>query len=123
MDINPREDLERRVSLTLQQEVHLDDKLSALRRNPDHEMEPVGDDLNARAADTPPRIADSPPPKPRRKRARRILVRLALVPIALVAIVAGLRFWTYLSSYESTDDAQIDGHIVPISFRVTGTIS
>ncbi|MGH7934033.1 MAG: efflux RND transporter periplasmic adaptor subunit [Candidatus Binataceae bacterium] len=30
--------------------------------------------------------------------------------------------WNYLQSYESTDDAQIDGHIDPLSSRIDGTV-
>lgn len=30
--------------------------------------------------------------------------------------------WKYLQSYESTDDAQIDGHIDPLSSRIDGTV-
>jgi len=30
--------------------------------------------------------------------------------------------WGYLQSYESTDDAQIDGHIDPLSSRINGTV-
>ena len=30
--------------------------------------------------------------------------------------------WSYLQSYESTDDAQIDGHIDPLSSRIDGTV-
>jgi membrane fusion protein (multidrug efflux system) len=30
--------------------------------------------------------------------------------------------WNYLQSYESTDDAQIDGHIDPLSSRINGTV-
>jgi membrane fusion protein (multidrug efflux system) len=30
--------------------------------------------------------------------------------------------WKYLQSYESTDDAQIDGHIDPLSSRINGTV-
>lgn len=44
--------------------------------------------------------------------------------IALVALLllAGVLFvWHYYSVRESTDDAQIDGHIYPISARVSGT--
>ena len=33
------------------------------------------------------------------------------------------RLWSYLQSYESTDDAQIDGHIVAVSSRVSGTVA
>jgi membrane fusion protein (multidrug efflux system) len=36
--------------------------------------------------------------------------------------VGGLRFWNYLQSYESTDDAEIDGHLNPVSTRTDGTV-
>src|ERR1051326_1128422 len=41
--------------------------------------------------------------------------------VALLIVGAGIFFWRYYSVRESTDDAQIDGHINPISPRVTGT--
>src|SRR5438270_3626507 len=41
---------------------------------------------------------------------------------ALALIAAGIFLWHYYSGRESTDDAQIDGHISPISPRVTGTV-
>jgi membrane fusion protein (multidrug efflux system) len=37
--------------------------------------------------------------------------------------VAGYYLWSYLNTYESTDDAQIDGHINPISARITGHVA
>src|ERR1700693_3324005 len=49
-----------------------------------------------------------------------VILILSVVGIALLC-VAGLRFWNYLQSYESTDDAQIDGHLDPISTRIDGT--
>ena len=42
--------------------------------------------------------------------------------VALVLIAAGIFVWHYYSVRESTDDAQIDGHIDPISARVSGTV-
>jgi membrane fusion protein, multidrug efflux system len=55
--------------------------------------------------------------------ARRHGIRIAIaMAAALIAIVGGTRYWTYLQTYESTDDAQIDGHIHPISSRIEGTI-
>jgi membrane fusion protein (multidrug efflux system) len=39
----------------------------------------------------------------------------------VVLVVAGA--WWYLSGHESTDDAQVDGHIVPIAARVGGTVA
>ena len=42
--------------------------------------------------------------------------------VALLLIAAGIFVWHYYSVRESTDDAQIDGHIDPISSRVSGTV-
>jgi hypothetical protein len=50
-----------------------------------------------------------------------VILILAVVGVALLC-VAGLRFWNYLQSYESTDDAEIDGHLDPISTRIDGTV-
>jgi membrane fusion protein, multidrug efflux system len=66
------------------------------------------------------------PPAPRPKRSagatmkdyRNALLIAALI-VLLVACTAG---WVYLSSYESTDDAQVDGHLHAISARISGTI-
>ena len=44
---------------------------------------------------------------------------ILLVAVLLIAVVAFL--WHYYSVRESTDDAQVDGHIIPISARITGT--
>jgi membrane fusion protein (multidrug efflux system) len=41
--------------------------------------------------------------------------------VAVVLLVAGILVWRYYAVRESTDDAQIDGHINPIGARVTGT--
>jgi membrane fusion protein (multidrug efflux system) len=46
-----------------------------------------------------------------------------LLGVALVLIVGGAFFYLYYSSRESTDDAQIEGDIVPISARFGGTIA
>jgi membrane fusion protein, multidrug efflux system len=48
--------------------------------------------------------------------------RLAIMLAAVVLLVAGFFLWRYFSSYESTDDAQIDGHLNPISARVSGHV-
>ena len=49
--------------------------------------------------------------------------RLALIVGGIVLLVAGFFFWRYLGSYESTDDAQIDGHLNAISARVSGHVA
>ena len=40
---------------------------------------------------------------------------------ALLAVVVVAFLWNYYSKRETTDDAQVDGHINPISARITGT--
>ncbi len=46
-----------------------------------------------------------------------------VIAIVAIALLAGAAFvWQYYSVRESTDDAQIDGHIDPISARVSGTV-
>ena len=41
----------------------------------------------------------------------------------IVLVIAGVFLWHYYSVRESTDDAQVDGHITPISARVGGTVT
>lgn len=48
--------------------------------------------------------------------------RWGLLAFLIVAVVAGVLLWQHYSVRESTDDAQIDGHIGPISSRVSGTV-
>lgn len=45
-----------------------------------------------------------------------------LLAVLLVLAGAAIFVWHYYSVRESTDDAQIDGHIDPISARVSGTV-
>src|SRR5579863_2838630 len=47
---------------------------------------------------------------------------LILVAIVAVLAVSGFFLWRYLNTYESTDDAQVDGHIDAISARISGNI-
>jgi membrane fusion protein (multidrug efflux system) len=59
------------------------------------------------------------PPAPRPKRRRLRWVLLALV----VLVAAGVALYLHLAGWESTDDAQIDGYIYPVSPRVSGYIT
>jgi membrane fusion protein (multidrug efflux system) len=51
-----------------------------------------------------------------------VIGSLLLVILALTAFLTAPRLWRYLDAYESTDDAQVDGHVAPISARIAGTI-
>jgi membrane fusion protein (multidrug efflux system) len=50
------------------------------------------------------------------------MFRFILLALVVVGIIVAIPVWAYYSSRESTDDAQVDGHIVPISPRISGTI-
>src|SRR5690348_15704340 len=75
-----------------------------------------------------PEASDQPAPPKRgfQERRRSALknprVRLGLIIAAAVIVVGGIFAWRDFSSYQSTDDAQIDGHINPISSRVSGHV-
>lgn len=45
-----------------------------------------------------------------------------LIGLVIVALLAGAAIWYFFAAYESTDDAQVDGHLHPISARINGTI-
>src|ERR1035441_9810872 len=57
--------------------------------------------------------------KPRRSPVRMIL----LIVLVLALVAAGYFLWQYFGSYESTDDAQIDGHLNAVSARINGQVS
>lgn len=82
------------------------------------------------AQETPGRAPDSQQPLPasdrdlrwRKLHASNPRTRVFMIIGAIVLVVVGFFVWRYLTSYESTDDAQIDGHLNPISARVSGHV-
>jgi membrane fusion protein (multidrug efflux system) len=48
--------------------------------------------------------------------------RWGLILAGLVVVTGIFFLWRYLTSYESTDDAQIDGHVNSVSARVSGHV-
>ena len=48
--------------------------------------------------------------------------RIAVVIALIVLVVVGFFAYRYFTSYESTDDAQVDGHINSVSARVSGHV-
>jgi membrane fusion protein, multidrug efflux system len=80
------------------------------------------------AAEAAPRsetrsAAPLPPLKSRRSLSDRPRARLFIVAAVIILLVGGFLAWRYFSSYESTDDAEIDGHLMPLSARISGYVA
>jgi membrane fusion protein, multidrug efflux system len=70
-----------------------------------------------------PHAAEPPPSNhPSEFFRRRPRARLALLVAAIILLVGGFFAWRYFSSYESTDDAEVDGHLMPLSARISGYV-
>ena len=77
-----------------------------------------------RSADTavPEARVAPPPPADRRPLLRRTGFRIFLGVVALLAVAGGLYF-LYARQFEETDDAFVDGHVVPISPQVPALVA
>lgn len=64
--------------------------------------------------------ANTSPARAARPNSRR---NILLAVIGLVVLVAAVFLWRYLGGYESTDDAQVDVHLYPVSSRVAGYVA
>jgi membrane fusion protein (multidrug efflux system) len=63
----------------------------------------------------------------RRQRARNYLrrnpkTRWGIIAAVLIVVIGGVLVWRYYAVREATDDAQIEGDIIPVSARVSGTV-
>ena len=54
--------------------------------------------------------------------ARRSRKRWVIVVSTVVVLVGGFFLWHYLAGFESTDDAQVDVHLYPVSARISGYV-
>lgn len=78
----------------------------------------MGRDLSSpQGAGRPGEHAAAPPPPPR-KRSKR----WPIVVVIIILIAAGFFLWRHYAGWVSTDDAQINGYIYPISARVSGHV-
>ena len=68
---------------------------------------------------SPLKDRDYTAPARRDPKRRRTIV---IVSVIAAVLVAGVFLWRYLSSYESTDDAQADVHLYPVSARISGYV-
>ena len=55
-------------------------------------------------------------------RAQSSIFRIGLAIGVVVLLVVGIFVYRYVTSYESTDDAQVDGHVNSISARISGHV-
>ena len=62
-------------------------------------------------------------PAPSRLGPTRGRKRTLIVIAVLVLLVGGIVLWLYFGSYESTDDAQVDVHLYPVSARISGYVT
>src|SRR6202049_1917354 len=58
----------------------------------------------------------------RRSRTQSSGFRIGVVIAIIVLLIAGFFAYRYFTSYESTDDAEVDGHINSISARISGHV-
>jgi membrane fusion protein (multidrug efflux system) len=65
---------------------------------------------------------NSAPPAHAHRSKRSPGLRLLIIGAVIVLAIGGFLLWRHLSMYESTDDAQVDAHIHPISARVSGYV-
>lgn len=73
---------------------------------------------SAPAPQNPETAPQAPRGYTRSKRRKTNLIVIAF----LVLVVGGIFLWRYLGSYESTDDAQVDVHLSPVSARISGYV-
>ena len=65
--------------------------------------------------------SDSTEKPSRKKKTKKVVKKRFLIP-SIVIVVLCLLGWLYFSTFETTDDAFVEGHIVRISPKVTGII-
>jgi membrane fusion protein (multidrug efflux system) len=71
---------------------------------------------------TPNSAMESPNTPPVVYPQRRSHKRWIIVAAVVVMLVAGIFLWHYFSGFESTDDAQVDVHLYPVSARISGYV-
>ncbi|HTU43245.1 MAG TPA: HlyD family secretion protein, partial [Candidatus Aquilonibacter sp.] len=91
--------------------------MSTSEERPLANQQPSPSGQNTQADDT--RAAEAPTPSYPERRSYK---RWILVALFVVLVVAGVFLWHYFSGFESTDDAQVDVHLYPVSARISGYI-
>jgi membrane fusion protein (multidrug efflux system) len=74
----------------------------------------------AKVVDT---AAENPAPEAKKTSNRTRIFGVAGGLAVLVLLTAGFRSWLFNRSHVSTDDAQVDGHIIPVSPKIGGFVA
>src|SRR3984957_9599176 len=85
----------------------------ALKANDEKKSHKTGDDAPTFTA----------PPAAHAGRRSRVVKILVLLAVLASAGLGAKQLWAYFDSYESTDDAQVEGHLNGISSRISGTVT
>ncbi|MGA7851682.1 MAG: HlyD family secretion protein [Candidatus Acidiferrales bacterium] len=85
---------------------------------------PISPEASETPASAEARTTAPPTPPARSQGFFRLHPRAPMIlAIAFVVLLVGGYFaYQYFSSYESTDDAEVDGHLMPLSARISGYI-
>ena len=66
--------------------------------------------------------AEPPPARTGRFFASHPTARIFLIIGVIVLLIGGILAYKYFQTYESTDDAEVDGHLMPLSARISGYV-
>ena len=69
-----------------------------------------------------PQPKQPPPAAPPTTRGRRRAFTIFFLVLLLLGI-GGLLYWLHARNFESTDDAQVDAHLIPVTSRIDGTVT
>ena len=86
------------------------------------EDNPLSNPSQSASSNTPSGNADASDPSVSTFPKRRSRKRWVLLVLLVLLIVGGVFLFHYLSGFESTDDAQVDVHLYPVSARISGYI-
>jgi membrane fusion protein, multidrug efflux system len=93
------------------------ERLRALQPTAQTDENGLGDKMGDEHGD------DARPRDPAGRTRRRPLRLTLMAALAALLCVGGFKLWNYLQSYETTDDAEVDGYLDPISSRINGTVT
>jgi membrane fusion protein (multidrug efflux system) len=89
-------------------------------QSPPNSAEKAGSDRSADSTRPLPATEEDFHTRPSRTQSSGF--RIAVVIAIIVILIVGFFAYRYFTSYESTDDAQVDGHVNSVSTRVTGHV-